>query len=202
MRSATFASISGGLVSIGLVFAAPARCASTADGRWLVYEEAKPGDPANGELKALPLVSGLASFTVLGPVDDSSNARLKPVSNDWVAFQSSQSGRSQVYLTHFPRSGAKYQVSNDGGTQPVWSKDGKTLYYLDALRKLTAVNIQVSGESVQIGPVRPLFTTRIRHSIPAQAYDVARDEKFLVVDSITESTAPVVLVTNWDAELK
>jgi serine/threonine protein kinase/Tol biopolymer transport system component len=174
----------------------------TGDGRWLVYEEAKPGDPASGELKALPLVSGLVPFTVLGPVDDSSNARLKPRANDWVAYQSSQSGRSQVYLTRFPHPGAKYQVSKDGGTQPVWGKDGKTLYYLDAFRKLTAVDIQVSGESVQIGPIRPLFTTRIRHSIPAQAYDVSRDGKFLVVDSITESTAPIVLVTNWDAELK
>ena len=174
----------------------------TGDGRWLVYEETKPGDPASGELKALPLVSGLMPFTVLGPVDDSSNARLKPGTNDWVAYQTSQSGRSQVYLTRFPHPGAKYQVSKDGGTQPVWGKDGKTLYYLDAFRKLTAVAIQVSGESVQIGPIRPLFTTRIRHSIPAEAYDVASDGKFLVVDSITESTAPVVLVTNWDKELK
>lgn len=174
----------------------------TSDGRWLVYEEAKQGDPANGELKALPLVPGLAPFTVLEPVDDSGNARLKPGSNDWVAYQSSESGRSQVYLTHFPHPGAKYQVSKDVGTQPVWSKDGRMLYYLDAFRKLTAVDIQGSGESVQIGPARGLFTTRIRHSIPAEAYDVARDGRFLVVDSITESTAPVVLVTNWDAELK
>jgi len=55
---------------------------------------------------------------------------------------------------------------------------------------------------VQIGAAKPLFTTRIRHSIATEAYDVARDGRFLVVDSITESTAPLVLVTNWDAELK
>jgi hypothetical protein len=53
-----------------------------------------------------------------------------------------------------------------------------------------------------IGAAKPLFTTRIRHSIATEAYDVARDGRFLVVDSITESTAPLVLVTNWDAELK
>jgi sugar lactone lactonase YvrE len=86
--------------------------------------------------------------------------------------------------------------------QPVWSKDGKTLYYLDPYRKLTAVDIQTSGEAVQIGAAKPLFTAGIRHSISTEAYDIARDGRFLVVDSITESTAPLVLVTNWDAELK
>ena len=59
-----------------------------------------------------------------------------------------------------------------------------------------------SGQAVQIGAAKPLLTTRIRHSIATEAYDVARDGRFLVVDSITESTAPLVLVTNWDAELK
>jgi len=173
----------------------------TSDGKWLLYEEAKVGELTDAELKAFPLVSGLQPFTVLDPVADSSNARLKPGSNDWLAYQSNQSGRAQVYLTRFPHAGAKYQVSKDGGVQPVWSKDGKTLYYLDPYRKLTAVDIQTSGEAVQIGAAKPLFTTRIRHSIPTEAYDVARDGRFLV-DSITESTAPLVLVTNWDAELK
>ena len=174
----------------------------TSDGKWLLYEEAKAGDLKNGELKAFPLTSGLEAFTVLEPVDQAGNARLKPGSNDWLAYQSSQSGRSQVYLTRFPHPGARYQVSKDGGTQPVWSKDGKTLYYIDPYRKLTAVEIQTSGEAVQIGAAKPLFTAGIRHSIPTEAYDVARDGRFLVVDSITESTAPVVLVTNWDTELK
>ena len=174
----------------------------TSDGKWLLYEEAKVGDLANGELKALPLVPGLEPFVVLEPVDDLGNARLKPGSNDWLAYQSSQSGRSQVYLTRFPHPGAKYQVSKEGGTQPVWSRDGKTLYYLDPYRTLTAVDVQTSGEAVQIGPAKPLFVVGIRHSIPTSAYDIGRDGRFLVVNSITESTAPVVLVTNWDAELK
>jgi eukaryotic-like serine/threonine-protein kinase len=174
----------------------------TSDGKWLLYEEGKAGSGTVGELKLFPLAPGLAPSTVLEPVDNLGNARLKPGSNDWLAYQSSQSGRSEVYLTRFPHPGAKYQVSKEGGTQPVWSKDGKTLYYLDSYRKLTAVDIQISGDAVQIGAARPLFTAEIRHSIPTGGYDVTRDGRFLVVDSITESTAPVVLVTNWDAALK
>jgi sugar lactone lactonase YvrE len=102
-------------------------------------------------------------------------------SHRWApADQSSESGQSQVYLTRFPHPGAKYQVSKDGGTQPVWSKDGKTLYYIDSYRKLTAVDIQMHGQEVQIGAAKPLFTTRIRHSIATEVYDVARDGRFLV----------------------
>lgn len=186
----------------------------TSDGKWLLYEEAlaAPKDShqsvgfssllADADLKAFPLTPDGKAFTILEHVTNGSNARLKPVANDWVAYQSNQSGRSQVYLTRFPRPGAKYQVSKDGGAQPVWSKDGKTLYYLDAFQKLTAVDIEVAGDSLRMGAPRVLFSTGIRHSIPTDGYDVTRDRQFLVLESITESKAPVVLVTNWDTELK
>ncbi|HEY1679859.1 MAG TPA: protein kinase [Candidatus Sulfotelmatobacter sp.] len=183
----------------------------TSDGKWLLYEEAA-GDKnpeagsasplGDAELKAFPLTPGGQPFTVLSSVGNGSNARLRPVSNDWVAYQSNQSGRSQVYLTRFPHPGAKYQVSKDGATQPVWSTDGKTLYFLDAFRQMTAVEIELAGESVRIGAAKTLFQSGIRHSISIEAYDVSRDGRFLVVDSITESKAPVVLVTNWNAQLK
>jgi hypothetical protein len=174
----------------------------TGDGKWLLYSEGKVGDSVNGTLKVFPLAPGLETFTIVDGVDVLGNARLKPGSNNWLAYQSSQTGRSEVYLTRFPHPGARYQVSKEGGTQPVWSKDGKTLYYLDSFRKLTSVDIQTTGEAVQFGAAKPLFTAGIRHSIPTEAYDVASDGKFLVVDSITESTAPIVLVTNWDTALK
>jgi hypothetical protein len=186
----------------------------TNDGKWLLYEEAvaAPKDShqsigfssllADADLKAFPLTPDGKAFTVLEHVSNGSNARLKPVANDWIAYQSSQAGRPQVYLTRFPHPAAKYQVSKDGGAQPVWSKDGKTLYFLDAFQKLTAVDVEMAGDSLRMGSPRTLFQTGIRHSIPTDGYDVSRDGRFLVLNSITESTAPVVLVTNWDMELK
>lgn len=186
----------------------------TNDGKWLLYEEAlaapKDGHQsigfssllADADLKAFPLTQDGKVFTVLEHVSNGSNARLRPVANDWIAYQSSQAGRPQVYLTRFPHPTAKYQVSKDGGAQPVWSKDGKTLYFLDAFQRLTAVDVEVAGDSLRMGSPRTLFQTGIRHSIPTDGYDVSRDGRFLVLNSITESTAPVVLVTNWDMELK
>jgi Tol biopolymer transport system component len=175
----------------------------TADGKWLLYEE-RPRNTATTDavLKALPLVKDAQDFTVLTSVARDSNARLISGKNDWLAYQSNQSGRSEIYLTRFPRPGAKYQVSQSGGAQPVWSRDGKLLFYLDGANRMTSVMIETTTDAVKIGTPKTLFSTGIRHSIPVDAYDVARDGRFLVVNSITESTAPVVLVTNWDTELK
>src|SRR5450631_339540 len=178
----------------------PADC--TSDGKWLLYEETRNDAREVATLKAFPLVDGLQPFTVLESVARVSNARLKPASNAWLVYQSNLSGRSEVYLTRFPHPGAKYQVSQTGASQPVWSKDGKILYYLDGSQRMTSVAIQTANDSVQIGLPKTLFQTGIRTSIFNEGYDVTRDGKFLVVHSVVESTAPVVLITNWDTELK
>jgi len=178
----------------------PADC--TRDGKWLLYEESNQQTDPGGKLKAYPLVKGLTPFTVVEPLARTSNARLKPDTNDWLAYQSNVSGRSEIYLTRFPHPGAKYQVSQTGASQAVWSSDGKKLYYLDLLQRLVAVNIQTAGDSVQIGEPTVQFQTGVRSSIFNEGYDVARDGRFLMVNSVVESTAPLVLVTNWDTELR
>src|SRR5262249_8729899 len=131
--------------------------------------------------KGFPLTPDGKAFTVLEHVSNGSNARLKPVANDWIAYQSSQSGRPQVYLTRFPHPAAWYQVSKDGGAQPVWSKDGRTLYYLEAFQKLTAVDVEGAVISLRMGPPRTFFQTGIRHSIPTDGYDVSRNGRFLIL---------------------
>jgi len=178
----------------------PADC--TRDGKWLLYEETRSDAPQTAMLKAFPLEGGPQPFTVLDSVSRVSNARLKPGSNDWLAYQSNASGRAEVYLTRFPHPGAKYQVSQTGAWQPTWSKDGKKLFYLDATQKLTSVGVQTANDAVQIGVPKTMFQTGVRSSISNEAYDVTRDERFLVVNSVLESTAPVVLVTNWNVELR
>lgn len=65
----------------------------------------------------------------------------------------------------------------------------KTLYSLDVFQKLTAVEIEVAGDSLRKGSPRTLFHTGIRHLIQTDGYDVSRDGRLLVLNSITESTA-------------
>ena len=152
-------------------------------------------------LNALPLQPGLQAFTVLEPLAYPPNARLR-MGGDWLAYQAMTNGRAEIFLTRFPHPGAKYQVTQTGGTQAVWSLDGKKLFYLDAQQRMTSVEIEIRGDDVEIGEPKTLFPTGIRHSIPLAGYDVTRDGRFLIVNSVTESTAPVVLVTNWESDLR
>ena len=85
---------------------------------------------------------------------------------------------------------------------PVWGKDGKHLYYLDPAQKLMAVDVELGKGQVRMGKPVPLFQTGVRSSIGGGGYDVTRDGRFLLLNSTTESSAPLTLVTNWDAELK
>jgi Tol biopolymer transport system component len=180
--------------------AAPVDAAS--DGKWLLYEEASKDAAGYSSLKAFPLSGSTKPFLVLERVDWASNARLMPGSNAWLAYQSNDSGSAEVYLTHFPSGGAKYQVSLQGGTQPVWSVDGKRLYYLDARQRLVSVEVQAGKDSVNVGAPKILFQTGVRASSYGGGYDVTRDGRFLVSNSVNESPAPLTFVLNWDVELK
>jgi len=61
----------------------------------------------------------------------------------WLAYQSDESGRAEVYVCPFPKvDSGRWQVSTAGGTRPLWSRDGRDLFYLDVDRRLTVVSVQ------------------------------------------------------------
>jgi eukaryotic-like serine/threonine-protein kinase len=172
------------------------------NGNWLLYQEALADAPFYSALKAFPLTGAAKPLVVLERIEFSGNAVLMPGTNEWLAYPSKESGREEVYLTRFPTAGAKYQVSVTGGAQPVWSKDGKRLYYLDAGQKLTKVDVKSDKDSVQVGAPVTLFQTATHTSLAGAAYDVTSDGRFLMLNWVTESAATLTLVMNWDAELK
>jgi Tol biopolymer transport system component len=74
----------------------------------------------------------------------------------WIAYQSADQGRFEVYVQTFPASGGKWQISTNGGQQPWWRSDGKELYYLSADGKLMAVEVKPGG-SFEASAPRALF---------------------------------------------
>ncbi len=174
----------------------------SANGNWLLYQELLNDTPQYSALKAFPLAGGGKPVVLVERIDYSSNASLMPVSNEWLAYQSSESGRPEIYLTRFPNAGTKYQVSLAGGIQPLWSKDGKRLYYLDPGLKLTVADVRTDAESVQVSIPKTLFQTSVTQSTSGTGYDVTRDGRFLLLNWVIETPSPLTLVTNWDAELK
>jgi Tol biopolymer transport system component len=120
----------------------------------------------------------------------------------WIAYASDESGRQEVYVQPFPASGGKWQISTSGGNQPLWSRDGKELFYVSPDNKLMAVNVKTST-GFEAGAPQALFEMRLR-SVVGRRYDVAADGKrFLVNATIGEvKSSPITLVQNWAAELE
>jgi eukaryotic-like serine/threonine-protein kinase len=118
----------------------------------------------------------------------------------WLAYESSQSGRNEVYITPFPTGGAQYQVSTDGGERPVWKRNGKEIYYREGLRMM-AVEINMKVTSVEFGRPKELFEVAAGNLF-GRYYDVAPDGRFLVNTSpLTPKAQSFSLVVNWPAKL-
>ena len=120
----------------------------------------------------------------------------------WVAYQSNESGRAEIYLRPFPGPGGRFPVSSGGGAQPQWRNDGKELYFIAPDAKLMAVSTDLTGTSPTIGSPSALFQTRIYLGGSEQPdrgqYDVARDGRFLINTVLGEASAPpIVIVQNW-----
>src|SRR5262249_46606009 len=84
-------------------------------------------------------------------------ARVSPDSK-WLAYTTDQSGRPEVWISSFPKPGKKSQISTNGGLQPVWRKDGKELYYIDAENKFVAVQLHVDSSGLEASDPQELFT--------------------------------------------
>ena len=117
-----------------------------------------------------------------------------------MAYQSNQSGRTEVYVRPFPGKGAETAVSVGGGFQPRWRADGKELYYVSPDGKLMAVPIAVHGDSIEPGRPVVLFQMHMAggaDSYSRENYDVAKDGRFLI-ETLLDDVAmpPLTLVLN------
>jgi serine/threonine-protein kinase len=131
---------------------------------------------------------------------DETDGRFSP-DGHWVAYVSDQTGRSEVWVRPFPGPGAPVRVSPDGGRDPVWSRDGRELFYENGPKVLsTAVVTQESN--LRVGTPRVLFEGGF---VPgsARGYDVGPDGRFLMIEANdTATSASIVVVQNWFEELK
>ena len=170
------------------------------DGRYLLYREGKTGLP---EVWALPMTGEPKPFPVAQvPSYHLLWADFSP-DGKWLTYQSDESGRSQVYAVPFPGPGSRWQVSNDGGVQPLWR--GKDIFFWNT-GQLWAAEVHALGGGLQLGTPRALFSLpnagtmgQLRHT-----YDVTRDGKRFVIGTGAQiqTNAPLSLVVNWPEELR
>jgi Tol biopolymer transport system component len=116
----------------------------------------------------------------------------------WIAYESRESGRWEVYIAPFPGPGGKWQVSTDGGESAFWSRGGDQLYFSRGDALLVA-DVTARGESLEIGSPRKLFED------PSIDFVVPNPTgKRFIVGRAGEETRnePITVVTDWTARLR
>ena len=120
----------------------------------------------------------------------------------YLAYQSTESGRNEVYVQSFPGPGGKWQISTAGGAEPRWRSDGKELYYRALDQKLMAVAVEADPKFAA-GVPKALFQSRFETAITRNRYLPAADgSRFFGVGFLgRESITPTTVALNWFAEL-
>jgi hypothetical protein len=120
----------------------------------------------------------------------------------WIAYTSDESGRDEIYVQPYPATGAKWQVSREGGRRPKWRQDGREIYWLAQDGTLMAAEVSI-GRTFQPGNVTALFETGVTEY--QERFAVTADgQRFLVPAPVeeTEGARPVTVVQNWLAGAK
>jgi serine/threonine-protein kinase len=122
----------------------------------------------------------------------------------WVAYDSNESGRPEIYVRPFPGPGGKLAISTGGGTSPRWSHDGRELFYRSEDRMM-AVDVQTNGPSPTARSPRLLFNGHYQVTDTGiGGYDVATDGRFLMVQPspLAKPVTQIAVVTGWFEDLK
>jgi Tol biopolymer transport system component len=155
--------------------------------------------PLTGERKPQPFTSNTEFAEGM--------SKFSPDSH-WIAYESDESRRLEVYVQQYPGRTRKVPVSTAGGRYPRWSKNGKELFYMTDDGTIMAVDVREDANNIHTSPPRVLFKTNAaltNHLGSHYEYDVTADgQRFLVNERLTPANqiAPLTVVLNWMAGLK
>jgi eukaryotic-like serine/threonine-protein kinase len=164
----------------------------SADGRFISFAIQSP--KTERDIWALPLGGDRKPFAVVRTAFEERDARFSP-DGRWIAYQSNETGRNEVFVQPFPGPGRNWQISTDGGTFAQWRSDGREIFYLARDNRLMAVPVKLdaSGPAVDAGTPVALFPLR-----PGAVYAVTRDGQRFLTNTVTqEAAAPITVILNW-----
>jgi Tol biopolymer transport system component len=171
------------------------------DGQLLAFTQADPSSGLDiwvlrmGDRKAQPFIQTQGSQSV---------PQFSP-DGHWLAYVSDESGRPEIYVQPYPGPGGKWQISTEGGKEPVWNRNGRELFYRSG-NKMMAVEI-ATHPSFVAGKPRMLFEgPYLATPLTSPYYDVAPDgQRFLMLKPTGQAQAAptqINVVLNWTEELK
>ena len=169
----------------------------TPDGRAIVYRVDSTFD--NRDIWMAPTAGDRTPVPLLTGPNDEKQPRVSP-DGRWLAYTSNESGREEVYVRPLAAEGGRVPVSAGGGSEAVWSRDGKRLFYREGER-LMAATITTSPAAA-VSARQALFEGPFATDPYHPNYDVAPDGKSFVMVRQTEESRRMVIVVNWTAEVR
>ena len=168
------------------------------DGRWLAFSQLDPA--TSQDIWVLSLADRKARPFLVTPYEEL-DAVFSP-DGRWLAYVSNATGRTEVYVQPFPGPGERWQVSSEGGAEPVWGSSGTELFYRSG-RRMMVVDVSMQP-TFRAGRPRVLFEGSFTATRLHASYDVARGSQRFVM--IQNDPAPPIrgiqLVVKWVDELK
>jgi serine/threonine protein kinase/Tol biopolymer transport system component len=169
------------------------------DGKYLLMDRVTTEAQGRGAIWVLPMFGDHKAYSLISNDFNCTYAQFSP-DGRWVAYDSNESGRDEIYAVAFPNPTARFQISTNGGSNAQWRRDGKELFFTDLDGKIVAVDIGYRGESLEIGQPHALWQPRLQPVNPP--YATLDGKQFLVTEMPLQSTTRLSLVVNWDALLK
>jgi eukaryotic-like serine/threonine-protein kinase len=171
------------------------------DGRVLLYTRSTTTSTGSSvDLWYLATTGDATAHPFVHTTFDERDGQFSP-DGKWVAYQSNESGRYEIYVQPFPPPGNRIQVSSGGGQQVRWGRRSAELFYVAADQRLTSVPMTTaSNGTLVLGQHVPLFRTEFDSNFQArQQYVVSADGQRFLVNGATDAVDPpsITLILNW-----
>jgi Tol biopolymer transport system component len=168
------------------------------DGQFLAFEQSKQAAGYDisvvrlADKKVQPFQAKATPFNEIAP-------RFSP-DGRWLAYASDESGRYEIYVQPFPGPGGKSQVSTEGGTEPVWARNGELFYRSGNKMMVVETNTRTNFSA---SAPKMLFEGHFASYQTVPSFDVTPDgQRFLVSNPTGAARAEISVVLNWTDELK
>jgi predicted Ser/Thr protein kinase len=177
------------------------------DGRWVLYYEVTPG--TQRDLWVLPVTpdgkpapNSTPRSYLRTPYDERWGRFSPEAPPRWVAYQSDETGRWEVYIQAFPEPRGATRVSTGGGQFPQWGAGARELFYVSPDNKLMGVSLKPGADTVEPSAPREIFPLSVIET-GWSPYDTAPDgQRFLVRATPGHAAQPLTVIVNWPALLK
>ena len=183
------------------------------DGTWLLVRDGASGSVRGGrDIRGLRIGVDTSLAPLIATRFDEQAVTVSP-DGRWVAYHADETGRNEVFVRSFPRTDdVKRQLSSTGGSSPLWSRDGRELFFVNENQEMmSAAVVSARNSDTPIQFARPVPLFRIPDNLLNIEYafytpwDVAPDGRFLMARSLSApggEQSRIVVAENWFTELK